>query len=69
MNRRDHIGELFNKLTFGSPPKLSSYGSTYGFGYEHKTDVKDHDFQYHFKNDKVKVYVETMLKQGGHFRK
>ncbi|CDW91243.1 UNKNOWN [Stylonychia lemnae] len=67
-SRRDHLQELFEKLHFNYK-QISTYKDIYAFKDEHKKDVMDHDFQYHYKRDRVTIYNEAMVRMKPHLRK
>ena len=68
-SRRDHLAELFDKLKYSSKPTVTTYKQVYDFGLEHKEDVMQHDFTFHYKRDKHTIYNEAMVRMKPHLRK
>ena len=68
-SRRDHLAELFEKLKFSSKPARTTYSQIYEFTQEHRQDVVEHDFRFHYKRDRNTIYNEAMVKMKPHLRK
>ena len=66
INKKDHINDMMSMLK--EQKSSTIYKSTFDFDDNHKKELKEHNWEHHFRMDNEKLYVEAMLKHTKHER-